>query len=105
MNACMTRGALAAATAFAVSGVLAGSTHEATISGMRFAPENVTVQLGETVTWKNGDLVPHTVTAPGTFDSGNIAPGRSFSRRMEQPGVFEYVCTYHPGMKAKVTVR
>jgi plastocyanin len=57
------------------------------------------------VTWSNHDIVPHTATAQGKFDSGNIAPGKSFSRKLEQPGEFDYICTYHPGMKGKVTVK
>jgi plastocyanin len=50
-------------------------------------------------------VVPHTATAKGKFDSGTIAPGKSYSRRMDQPGEFDYICTVHPNMRAKVTVK
>ena len=72
---------------------------------MQFAPAALTVQRGDTVTFRNKDVVPHTATSKGHFDSGNIAPGQSVSRRMDERGEFEYICTYHPGMKAKVTVQ
>jgi plastocyanin len=92
--------ALAAAVALAAS-----APHEVAIEGMQFKPASLNVTRGDTVTWNNKDMVPHTATAAGKFDSGNIAPGKSFSRRMEQPGEFDYVCTYHPGMKGKVVVK
>jgi plastocyanin len=94
------------AAALAVAAALAASApHEVKIEGMQFKPAALTVQRGDTVTWRNGDVVPHTATAKGKFDSGNIGAGQSFSRKMDQPGEFDYVCTYHPGMKGKVTVK
>jgi plastocyanin len=75
------------------------------IEGMQFSPAAVTVERGATITWTNKDMVPHTATAKGQFDSGNIAAGQSFSRRMDKPGEFDYVCTYHLGMKGKVVVK
>jgi plastocyanin len=72
---------------------------------MQFSPTALTVRRGDTVTWRNNDLVPHTATAQGRFDSGAIAPGKTFSRKMDQAGEFDYICTYHPGMKGKVTVK
>jgi plastocyanin len=83
----------------------AGAPQAVTIEGMQFKPATVDVHRGDTVTWTNKDVVPHTATATGKFDSGNIATGQSYSRRMDQAGEFDYVCTYHPGMKGKVVVK
>jgi plastocyanin len=91
--------------ALASTAALAASTHEVILAGLKFAPAELTVQRGDTVTWKNTDVVPHTATAKGKFDSGTIAPGKSYSRRMDQPGEFDYICTVHPNMRAKVTVK
>ena len=47
------------------------------ISWFKFQPATVTVHVGETVEWKNDEIVPHTVTANGekpAFDSGSINP-------------------------------
>ena len=61
--------------------------------------------LGTTVTWTNNDTMAHTVTAvDNSFDSGMIAPGQSWSYTFDRPGTFEYYCTLHPWMRAKVEV-
>jgi plastocyanin len=98
------RFALVASLAIA-GGALAGSAHEVKLEGMQFSPAQLTVQRGETVTWRNNDLVPHTVTAAGKFDSGNIGPGQSYSRKMDRAGGYDYICTYHPGMKGRIEVK
>ncbi|MEJ6021208.1 cupredoxin domain-containing protein [Ramlibacter sp. PS4R-6] len=92
--------------AFGIAAALAAAApHPVAIEGMQFKPGSVNVARGDTLTWTNKDPVPHTATARGAFDSGNIAPGQSFSRKMEQPGEFDYICSYHPGMKGKVVVK
>jgi plastocyanin len=94
------------AIALAATGVaLAATTHEVKIEGMQFSPATVKVHRGDTVTWRNNDLVPHTVTAAGKFDSGAIATGKTFSRKMDAPGAYDYICTYHPGMKGRIEVQ
>lgn len=80
-------------------------THTVTIEGMQFAPATLTVKRGDKVVWQNKDVVPHTATAKGAFDSGNIATGKRWSHVMRKAGRYEYVCTYHPGMKAVVVVQ
>ena len=92
--------------ALVLTSVLAASaTPEVKIENLKFAPASLTVQRGDTVTWRNNDVVPHTATAAGKFDSGSIAPGKSVSKKMEQAGEFDYVCSFHPGMKARLIVK
>lgn len=79
-------------------------THEVSIEGMVFAPANLTVRRGDTVRWRNKDLVPHTVTAAGRFDSGTLAPNGSWTRTLDVPGRYDYVCAFHPTMKATLVV-
>jgi plastocyanin len=77
-------------------------------SGTGFAPKNIIVVLGinNTVVWTNNDSSPHTVTAnDGTFNSGNLAPGQSYTFTFTTPGTYTYHCTYHPWMYATVTVK
>jgi plastocyanin len=90
--------------ALALPGLAAAATHAVTIEGMRFQPESVTVKPGDTVTWNNKDLVPHTVTAPGHFDSKAIDAGKSWSWTAKGKGRQDYVCTFHLGMKGSVVV-
>lgn len=75
-----------------------------TIEGMKFDPAVVTVRPGDTVVWHNKDVVPHTATATGTFDSKEIAAGKRWSWTARKPGRHAYVCTYHPGMQGTVVV-
>ena len=71
-----------------------------------YAPNPVTVPVGGTVTWTNGDTITHTSTGDGgTWDSGNIAPGATFSRTFSTAGSFRYHCTIHPGMVGTVNVQ
>jgi plastocyanin len=70
-----------------------------------FHPATLEVAAGTTVTWTNNDTVPHTVTAlDGSFDSGNLSPGESWSYTFREPGDFAYQCLYHPQMQGTVTV-
>jgi plastocyanin len=94
-----------AALLLAAGTALAASTHEVKIEGMQFSPVKLEAHRGDTVTWRNNDVVPHTVTAAGKFDSGAIAPGKTFSKKLDQPGAYDYVCTYHPGMKGRIEVK
>ena len=75
------------------------------IDGTRFEPALLSVQRGDVVTWANKDPFPHTATAKGTFDSGNIGAGKSWRFKARKAGTFDYVCTLHPNMKGTLVVR
>lgn len=81
------------------------ATHVVTIEGMRFQPAEVTVRPGDKVVWRNKDMVPHTATAAGRFDSREIGAGRSWTWTARGRGRHGYVCTYHPGMTGAVVVQ
>ena len=70
-----------------------------------FAPPDLNVQTGTTVTWMNTDRDSHTTTsdAPG-WNSGTISPGRQFSFVFQTPGAFPYHCSFHPGMVGRIVV-
>ena len=54
----------------------------------------------------NKDLFPHTATADAkAFDSKAIAPSASWTWVAGKPGTYAYACTFHPTMKATITVR
>ena len=76
-----------------------------TIENMQFAPATLTVKRGDTVTWVNDDLVPHTATAGNTFDSKSIEPGKSWSWVAKASTQLKYVCTLHPSMTATLVVQ
>jgi plastocyanin len=77
-----------------------------TIRNFDFTPMNVTIAAGGSVTWKNQDGEPHTVTSTdGLFRSGAIDQDESFTFRFDKPGVYAYLCSIHPKMRATVTVQ
>lgn len=75
------------------------------IDGTAYAPPVVTVERGATVAWENRDPFPHTVTAPGAFDSRAIAAGAAWRFTAARAGTFDYICTLHPTMKGRLVVR
>ena len=101
---CSALAALAGPTAS--EGAARPKTHTVTIHGMQFVPSNLEVNAGDTVIWKNEDLVPHTATsAKKSFDSGAIEPGRSWKYVAKKKGSYSYSCVYHPTMKAELIVQ
>ncbi len=71
-----------------------------------YNPQTLKVSRYTTVTWKNNGGVDHTVTGDnGLWNSGNIIPGKSYSKRFDSVGSFSYHCTIHPTtMKGTITV-
>ncbi len=70
-----------------------------------FAPKAALVKLGETVTWTNNDIVPHTVDSnDGSISSGYITNGQSFEYTFSEAGTYEYYCALHPWMVGSITV-
>ena len=74
---------------------------------MKFDPEDLTINVGDTVNWTNNDGIEHTTTStdgPASFDSGNIAAGDSWSFTFTEAGTYNYKCDYHSSMNASITV-
>lgn len=90
----------------AASGDAASGAPAVAIANFAFDPPTLQVAAGTTVTWTNNDSSPHTVTADdGSFDSGNLDPGQSFTFTFDQGGTFAYHCSYHPNMQASIVVQ
>jgi len=80
------------------------------IRDFKFEPATLTVDAGDTVEWKNDDIVPHTVTADGegqktAFDSGTIQTGAAWRSVARNKGTYNYTCTLHPNMEGKLIVQ
>lgn len=82
--------------------------HLIEIKGAMFPETPVVVMVGDTVTWRNLDVVPHNVTvAAGDSDdwtSGPIGHQDSFRWIPVGQGRLEYRCTWHPTMTGLVIV-
>ena len=89
----------------AVAPAHAATEHTVTIEGFEFRPGLETVKVGDTVIWRNADLVPHTVSAKDAgLDSPPVASGATFRFTATRKGRFDYICTLHPTMKATLVV-
>lgn len=88
------------------------------LDNFRFAPETLTVALGDSVRWRHDQgLIPHTVTsgpvnAPdGIFDSragdpsARMRDGDVFAHAFSVPGVFDYHCVVHGGIGMTGVIR
>lgn len=87
-------------------------SNEVFIQNISFSPKSLTVTMGTTVKWTNKDNVAHTVTSGtpgspnGTFDSGNLGSGATFSYAFNTKGSFSYYCKLHQDvMTGTVTVQ
>jgi plastocyanin len=68
------------------------------VAGFAFNPARLTVKAGSTVVWTNEDGAPHTVTADdGSFKSGTLRQGDTFSQTFSTPGEYPYYCEFHGG--------
>lgn len=73
--------------------------------GFAFAPARLEIAAGDTVIWINRDVVPHTATVEGSWDSGSIAGSARWQVVPSQQGSTEYTCTFHPTMRGTIVVR
>jgi plastocyanin len=73
---------------------------------LKFVPEAIEIAIGDTITFVNVDLVPHTATASDkSFDTGTLRKDQQAELTFPAAGEFAYVCKFHPHMTGRVTVR
>jgi FtsP/CotA-like multicopper oxidase with cupredoxin domain/plastocyanin len=89
-----------------------GQAHQVSIENPGdngFVPKVLTINVGDTVTWKNNDAVQHTASktaGPGpTFDTGVIAAGATSAPVLfNTAGTQSYRCNIHTNMTATIQV-
>lgn len=82
------------------------ATNAVSVVNFSYSPTSITVKKGTKVTWTNNDSTQHTVTADnGSFDSGTLDPGKSFSQTFNTAGTFAYHCNFHSNMHGTVIVQ
>jgi plastocyanin len=96
----------AATLMWAAAGSTVAADQTVEIDDLAYSPPTVTVEVGETVIWVNGDDIAHTATdTDGSFDTEEIAPGTSVSVLFDTVGTSDYACTIHPQMTGTVVVQ
>lgn len=81
------------------------TTSKVSITSSAFSPASLTVTNGSTVTWTNDDNMVHSVTtSEGTLNSGDIAPGSSFTKTFTTTGTYNYYDAHNTNMKGVLIV-
>ena len=89
----------------AASAPAVAASHTVVMEGVGFVPRALTVKPGDTVIWINKDPFPHTAAAEDrSFDSREIAPGKSWKFVAKKRGKLPYVCALHPTMTGTLVV-
>ena len=76
------------------------------IGNFTFKNPVLTVKPGTTVTWTNGDDIPHTIVSKdGVFKSKVLDTGDRFTFTFAKVGQFGYFCSLHPHMTGTIVVK
>ena len=83
------------------------ATHLVQMSNFRFTPGDLTVDVGDIVTWTNTVITRHDTVCQGVWSSPLLARRETFSFTFTVPGAYNYICSPHVslGMTGKITVR
>ena len=75
------------------------------IKQMKFVPDEIVLQKGDTVVFVNHDLLTHDITelSAKTWTSSPLPPNSSWSMIIEKTS--DYYCSIHPVMKGKLIVQ
>lgn len=80
------------------------TTHVIEMTRMRFGPVPANLKVGDTITWVNRDIVPHTATARDRSFDVTIKPQQSARVTMRRAGTITIYCRFHPAMKGALRV-
>ena len=82
------------------------SMTEIKIDNFSFTPASITIPAGTEVHWKNNDDIPHNVVSDDhSIKSKVMDTGDEFTYTFAKPGTYNYFCSIHPKMTAKVIVQ
>src|ERR687884_21201 len=80
----------------------AAETKVVDAKNFQFNPKTITINVGDLITWKNGDSTEHTATADdGSFNTDDIEAGQEKTVTFSKAGTFAYYCKYHGGPGGK----
>lgn len=81
-------------------------TTSVAIQNYTYEPLAISVKVGDTVTWTNGDDFAHTTTSDDdVWDSGPLDPTTTFTYTFTEAGTFAYHCDIHNFMNGSVVVQ
>jgi plastocyanin len=75
------------------------------IKDFQYNPAAIQVKVGDTVTIKNEDTAPHTVTANDGSFNADVPAGGTATVKVPKAGDHPYPCTYHPGQHNPASIK
>jgi plastocyanin len=76
-----------------------------TIKDFKFSPSPLQVKVGQKITVTNMDSTVHTVKAADkSFNSGNLAKGKSYTFTATKAGKHPYICDIHQYMTGEIDI-
>jgi plastocyanin len=88
-----------------VQGDARAGKREILMRSVSFGPREVTVTVGDTVVWRNADIVRHNAVRREVFDTGELQPGEQYAWVPADTGTYRYQCTIHERMRGRLTVK
>jgi plastocyanin len=77
--------------------------------GLKFVPDTVTINAGDSIRFTNSDPFTHDVTVispdGSSSDKGLQHHGKDNAVVFSNPGKYSIICKMHPNMKATVVVK
>jgi plastocyanin len=80
------------------------ATHDVAMRNFKFVPREITVDVGDTVTWTNEDSAEHNAIAEDdSFRTPTFGEGETASVTINQAGTFPYFCSLHANMEGRIS--
>jgi plastocyanin len=83
------------------------ATVNVAITATGFVPQNIAINAGDTVIWRNADTAPHQIVwNTGAFPPSDVlTTGETYSRDFEAPSAYSYHDGRNPAREGTVVVR
>jgi amicyanin len=82
------------------------SGNQVIIKNFAFGPAEMKIKAGDTVVWVNQDAAPHKLESDSgsEINSETLSNAQAYSHTFQTAGTYDYHCSIHPSMKAKIIV-
>ncbi|MEE9332997.1 MAG: plastocyanin/azurin family copper-binding protein [Granulosicoccaceae bacterium] len=81
------------------------TTHVVDIKDFKYSQVTLILKPGDSITWTNLDIVPHTATAVDkSWTSPELKTGESYTLQVTTATSVDYFCIYHPSMVATLKI-
>jgi len=91
------------------TGMFTAETVKVEVSDSGYSPAEITIKVGDTVSWVNTGYNSHTITTTEKYLEGKsvdliVGANQIVTKTFDKAGTYEYYCKVHPNIKGKVIV-